>query len=269
MTNVTESHSRIESGRRPPPPHPLKAGDPIMDLKLAMLDAAMPAQSAMVFGDVWGVYGAYSQRCLDLGCENVYLVDSLQTPEFEQRLREQPNLHFVYGDFSNPQWMMDLDREAEIGVAFDVLLHQGPLTGAIHLILDHCQRAICISQPTLKERDLPNTVVYLPGNTAREELSPSYSHLDGGGTSEIHVFDPLQVNHGHWLWGMTRSFLESVLLGEGFEIVAEQRGPDLANPNWYLWGCVAERKRANPRHWSASHPRPTRAPDRPASERKP
>lgn len=264
MTGLLERIKGI-GRQRPAPPSPLKAGDPIVDLKLAMLDAAMPAKSAMVFGDVWGVYGAYSQRCLDLGCEDVYLVDSLRTPEFEQRLREQPHLHYIFGDFSNPQLMLGLDQAAEIGVAYDVLLHQGPLTAAIHLMLDRCERAICISQPTLREQDLPNTVVYLPGNTGRAELSPAYSHLEGGGTSAIHAFDPLQVNHSHWLWGMTRSFLENVLIGEGFEIVAEQRGPDLANPNWYLWGCVAERKRANPGHWSSSHVNPTRAPASPAS----
>ena len=247
-------------GRGPALPEPLKAGDPVVDLKLAMLDAAMPARSAIVFGDVWGVHGAYSQRCLDLGCEDVYLVDSLETPEFDQRRAGQPNLHFIPGDFSNPELMNGLSEMGEIGVAYDVLLHQGSLTAAIHLVLDHCERAICISQPLLKEQELPNSLVYLPGNTAREELSPSYSHLDQGGASEIHVFDPSQVNHGHWLWGMTRSFLENVLIGEGFEIVAEQQGPDLANPSWYLWGCVAERVRANPGHWSDSHPNPTRAP---------
>lgn len=238
-------------GRVRRPPAPLDRSDPIVSLKLDLLEAATPARDAIVFGDVWGVHGAYSLRCLQLGCRDVHLVDSLQTPEFQERLAGEPRLHYIHGDFSDPVAMAGM-QGAEIGVAYDVLLHQGPLTGTIHLLLEKCERAICISQPMLVEQPLPASVVYLPGNLAQRELSPSYSHLEGGGTGEINVFDVKQVNHGHWLWGMTRSFIENVLIGEGFEIVHERRGPDLANPNWYLWGCVAERRARNPDHWGAS-----------------
>ena len=55
---------------------------------------------------------------------------------------------------------------------------------------------------------------------------------------------------------MTRSFVRSVLAGEGFAIVHEIEGPVLANPRWAWWGCVAERGVVNPAHWSAMQPTP-------------
>jgi len=225
------------------------SGDPAVELKSSLLVAAMPAEEAIVFGDVWGVHGGYAQRCLELGCSRAYVVDSLETPEFAETLRGEPRLEFVRGDFSDPL-VMKTAPQAEVGVAFDVLLHQAPLVSTIHLMLEQSRRALCIMQPMLVEQSVPGSLVYLPGNPAREKLQPWFQHLAGGGVDEIHAFDALEVNHGSWIWGITRGFLCALLEGEGFELTCERRGPELANPNWYLWGCVAERRRRNPRHWS-------------------
>ena len=241
-------------------PEHLVANDPLVELKLSLLDAATPAQDAIVFGDVWGVHGAYSQRLADLGCDPVWVIDVADTEEFERRRAATPSLLFEQGDFSNPFYMSELEPVPELGVAFDVLLHQGPLITTVHLILDHCQRAICIAQPMMKEQNLPNALVYLPGSPNAEELVPSYAHIEEDGRDVVRAGNPEHVNPAYWLWGMTRSFLVNLLVGEGFEITTEERGPDLDHPNWYLWGCVAERRRANPLHWSDAHPYPTRDP---------
>ena len=38
----------------------LNRDDPIVQFKLAMLERCLPAPSAVVFGDVWGVDGGYT-----------------------------------------------------------------------------------------------------------------------------------------------------------------------------------------------------------------
>lgn len=229
-------------------------------MKLNLLEAVVPAEHAIVFGDVWGVHGAYSQHLVDLGCDPVWVVDTAETPEFKRRREQHPALHFEQGDFSDPFYMKGLRPVPEVGIAFDILLHQGPVVNATHLILHHSQRAICIAQPMLKEQALPNALIYLPGNTEARSLRPSYGGLRPEETDDVRAFDVEHVNQESWLWGMTRSLMENLLLGEGFEITHEEKRRELENPNWYLWGCIAERRRANPRHWSSSHPYPTRAP---------
>jgi len=41
----------------------------VTELKHGILDLALPAESAVVFGDVWRVEGAYARRCSEsYGC---------------------------------------------------------------------------------------------------------------------------------------------------------------------------------------------------------
>jgi hypothetical protein len=49
----------------------LQTDDPVVAFKLAMLDRALPAESAVVFGDVWRVDGGYTVACADRGCQRV------------------------------------------------------------------------------------------------------------------------------------------------------------------------------------------------------
>ena len=72
----------------------------------------------------------------------------------------------------------------------------------------------------------------------------------------FNVFDVRQVNHTHWQWGMTPSFLRSVLAGEGFAVIEEFPGPDLPNPEWMMWGLTARRTFENEYHWSHVRPFP-------------
>jgi hypothetical protein len=225
---------------------------PMVGLKLGLLESATPASSAIVFGDMYGVEGAYTRRCLELGCERVVLIDTLETPGWQRTRLAHPQLDFYKGDFGSAAFMGAISEHFELGVAFDVLLHQAPLLHALHLMLSLIDGRVCIAQPMLEEQAVPNALVYLPGNTDTEldplrERSPDF---------EVRVFDPLAVNQSHWIWGMTRSFVHSVLAGEGFVVVSEAEGPELPNPRWAWWGCVAERRYSNPAHWSLMQPTP-------------
>ena len=70
------------------------------DLKLVILEKAMPAESAVVFGDIYKVYGLYAKTCLDLGCKRVLLLDSLETPEWLKLRLEHAKIDF-YGSSGN------------------------------------------------------------------------------------------------------------------------------------------------------------------------
>lgn len=224
----------------------------IVQFKLDILQKAMPAKSAIVYGDIYMVDGGYCRKCLDLGCEDVLLIDTIETVNWQKQRISNPKLDFYKGDFSNPHFMRSFDRQYDIGVVFDILLHQAPLLGALHCMLEKVGERFCIVQPMLKEQSQPNTLVYLPGNP-NKDLYP-VADLD----AEFKVFDIKAVNHSNWLWGLTVSFLRATLAGEGFEIKheAEFAGHHLTD-QWILWGCVAERVTdRNPEHWSSVRPIP-------------
>jgi hypothetical protein len=230
---------------------PLDRADPIVALKLELLERATPADSAAIFGDMWRVDGAYALSCLELGCGRVVVVDASETFEWQRRRLEHPQLDFYKGDFGNAWFMQSLRERFDLTIAYDVLLHQAPLLHTLHLILAHTYERICICQPVLRERETPNTLVYLPGNRDAS-LHPAPDNVDYD-----NFFDVDAVNPAKWIWGMTQSLVRSVMAGEGFEITFEKSGPEAPNPDWFWWGCIARRARdSNPQHWSEFAPLP-------------
>ena len=231
--------------------HPsLDTSDPRVALKLKLLERTIPpARSVVVFGDMYVVEGAYALQSNRLGADRVVLVDSLETPSWLRTRLENPRLDFFKGDFSDPLFMKSIRERFDIAVVYDILLHQPPLLHTIHLMLELVSNKILIVQPVLKERELPNTLVYLPGN-ADPTLYPLAEP-----SVEYKAFAVKAVNESNWIWAMTPSLLRSVLAGEGFEITFEDACSDLPNRAWMVWGCIAERReQANPQHWSQTVP---------------
>lgn len=211
-----------------------------------MLDRCLPASSAVVFGDIWRVDGGYTVECASRGCERVLLIDSLETPSWQEERLRQPRIDFMKGDFSNPLFMSGFDELFEIGIAFDVLLHQPAMLGTLTLLLAKVERRFCVVQPMLEEQAEAGTLVYLPGNAGAERLYPLSTQ-----SSEIKAFDVEQVHQSHWMWGMTPSFLTAAMEGEGFALAGEEVLAPLPNPRWRWWGAVYERVRLpSANHWS-------------------
>jgi hypothetical protein len=222
----------------------LNEADPLVEFKLNLLRTAMPAESAVVFGDMYIVEGGYTAKCVDYGCESALLIDTFETPGWLKTRLLYPQIDFYKADFSDPLFMASVREKFSIGVVFDILLHQAPLLATIHLMLERVTDAFVIAQPVLKERAEPNSLVYLPGQPDTK-LYPLEAQSD-----QFRAFDVLNVNHTHWLWGITPSAFRSILAGEGFEIEHETVGWDFPNPEWNWWGCIARRTRENPAHWS-------------------
>ncbi|HEY7633603.1 MAG TPA: hypothetical protein VH817_23070 [Thermoleophilaceae bacterium] len=225
----------------------LALDDPAVQLKLDLLSRALPASDAIVFGDMWVIEGAYTQRCLELGCERVTLVDNFETPGFVETRAANPGLNFYKGDFSDALFMESIRERYEVGVLYDILLHQPPLLHTLHLMLSKVGGRICFVQPMLREAADDAVAVYLPGNPSAESLHPL-----GAEQGAISLAGAREANPAHWIWGLTPSFMEAALAGEGFDIthrveIDEQRFP---NPRWFWWGCIAERTDAELQHWS-------------------
>ena len=216
---------------------------PLVKFKVAILEKAMPADSAVVFGDMWRVDGFYTKKSLELGCKRAVMIDSLETVKWLKTRLQYPQIDFFKGDFSNTLFMRSIHETFDIGIAFDILLHQPALLNTLHLMLEKIQKRFCIVQPMLREQKYSNSLVYLPGNT--DELYPL--EVKSG---EHKMFDVSQVNHGHWIWGMTPTFLHAVLSGEGFDRIHQEELSPLPNENWFWSGYIYERKRENPSHWS-------------------
>jgi hypothetical protein len=224
----------------------LNRDDPVVGFKLSVLDRSLPASSAIVFGDIWGVDGGYSVECAERGCDRVLLVDSLETPAWQEERLRRPQIDFLKGDFSNPLFMRSFEERLAIGVAFDILLHQPAMLGTLTLLLTKVEERFCVVQPMLEEQQAPGSLVYLPGNPAVEQLYPMHAP-----TAEVKVFGAEDVNHSHWIWGMTPSFLTAAMRGEGFSLAAEEVLGPLPNPRWRWWGAVYERTGPRPAsHWS-------------------
>jgi hypothetical protein len=225
----------------------LDKDDALVDFKLKMLDRCMPAQSAVVFGDIWRVDGGYTVACAERGCEEVLLVDSLETPGWQEARLANPQIDFRKGDFSDPLFMVSIRRTYELCVLFDIMLHQPAMLGTLATMLAKTSKRLCIVQPMLEEQDNPGSLVYLPGNPNVDELYPLEKP-----SSDFQVFDPEQVNHSHWIWAMTRSFFTAAMKGEGYELVHEDNLGPLPNPRWSWWGAVFERQGERPAgHWHA------------------
>ena len=222
---------------------------PLVQFKLDILKHALPAEDAIVFGDMYVVEGGYTAKCIDLGCVRATLVDTVETQRWLDLRKRYPTINFYKGDFSNSLFMKSFNETYDLGVVYDILLHQAPLINTLHLMLEKVRRRFCIVQPMLREQKYPNTLIYLPGNPNFTDLYPMQAE-----NAEFQMFDVHEVNHSHWQWAMTRSFLHSLLAGEGFDVIHEQEASDLPNPNWYWYGCVVERRRINSRHWSLQQP---------------
>jgi hypothetical protein len=220
--------------------------EPVVSFKLDVLARALPGcESAVLFGDMWRVDGGYTIECAE-HCDRVLLIDSLETATWQQERIAQPKIDFRKGDFSDPLFMASVRESFSLGVAFDILLHQPTMLGTLALMLRMVEGRFCVVQPMLEEQAHPGTLIYLPGNSSVAELYPLEAEA-----SDHKVFDVEQVNHSHWIWAMTPSFLTAALTAEGFDLVHEEVLGPLPNPNWNWWGAVYERKRPRPPgHWT-------------------
>ena len=212
---------------------------------MSLLERILPCEHVVVYGDMYMVEGGYTEYCAKNGATCATLVDTLETFGWQQARLRQRNVDFYKGNFADAGFMAALGGPFDTGVAFDVLLHQPAIVNTLHLMLAPVEKDFVIVQPTLDELDVPNSLVFLPGNSDLGLYPLDAQH------AEYNAFSTEAVNQTEWIWAMTPSFIHSLLLTEGFRIVHEEVLGPFPNPRWSWRGFHAQRERVvNHLHWS-------------------
>ena len=208
--------------------------------KIDLLHVASPFSSAIDFGGMWRVDGLYAIECVKrFGAKKVYLVDTFESTKWLLQKRQIKQLKFVKGDFGNTSTLAKIPSKADLGICYDILLHQVELYTTLKLITSKIAKKIVVAQPVLKEHKLQykNSLVFLPGSKEKLLLRPHWK--------DIKIFDIHNTNTDNWIWGMTPSILDSLFGSLGWKKVYNKNWSGwFANKlTWEMYGAIYERQK--------------------------
>ncbi|MEM2424582.1 MAG: hypothetical protein QXR45_04265 [Candidatus Bathyarchaeia archaeon] len=210
--------------------------------KISMIEACLPVSSVIDFGGMWEVDGLYSRICMEkFNVSRVTMIDKFESENWVKNPLLRANIDFRKGDFSDEGFMAGLKESYDLALAYDVLLHQRDPIRTLSLMLSKTKKFFLISQPILPERLMPfrNCLILLSGSREKR-LVPFHEKW----TREINYWsnfsDATIMNSDHWLWGMTPSFIESLMAGLGWRIIykAFWRGWLPKYSKWELCGLI-------------------------------
>jgi hypothetical protein len=214
--------------------------------KLGLVKRCMPVESVIDFGGMWEVDGYYSKQCLTrFGAKRATMIDAEESDNWKKDSALREGLDFRRGDFSDDQFMESIADTFDVALAFDVLLHQIDLRHTLSLMLSKTGRFFLVSNPVIPDSILPyrNSLVLLSGSHEpglipfREQWTKDMDYW--------HNFtDASNVRRNHWLWGVSPSFIESLMAGLGWRLVHREIWKDrfLQNPKWRMGGFVFTRQ---------------------------
>jgi len=218
-----------------------KDGETILR-KVSMIERCLPVESVVDFGGVWEVDGLYSRVCRErFKIARVTMVDKYASENWVRNPRLRKGVDFRKGDFSDEGFMSTLEEPYDLALAYDVLLHQIDLIHTLTLMLSKTRKFFLISQPILPEKTMPfrNCLVLLSGSKAyslipfKEKWAEETDYWANFSNATIR-------DTSHWLWGMTPSFIESIMKGYGWEIVYREfwRGWLPKSSKWRICGLI-------------------------------
>lgn len=206
-----------------------------------MIERCLPVSSVIDFGGMWGVDGLYSSICVEeFNIPRVTMIDKFESENWIQNPRLRANIDFRIGDFSDEVFMSSLKESYDLALAYDVLPHQRDPIHTLSLMLSKTKKFFLISQAILPEEIIPhNSLILLSGSRAKK-LIPFHEKW----TKEINYWanfsDATIMDSDHWLWGMTPSFIESLMAGLGWRIIHREfwRGWLPKSSKWKLCGLI-------------------------------
>lgn len=215
--------------------------------KTSLIEKCLPAKSVIDFGGMWEVNGLYSRICLDrFKIPKVTMIDDFLSENWKNDLKLRRGIDFRKGDFSDEKFMATIKDKYDIGLAYDVILHQIDLRHTISMMLDKVSKFFLVSLPLLPEKmvSFRNSLILLSGSQEKK-LIP----FDENWTRKMHYWknfsDARIVCYNHWLWGMTPSLLESLLLGLGWRRTYRRFLKDWLPPEskWIVGDFIFQRVR--------------------------
>lgn len=218
--------------------------------KISLIEKCLPVESVIDFGGMWEVDGLYSRVCSErFRIARVTMVDKYVSENWVQNPRVRNGIDFRKGDFSDEEFMSTLEASYDLALAYDVLPHQRDLIHTLNLMLSKTSRFFLISQPILPEKTVSfrNSLVLLSGSKAyslipfREEWAEETDYW-------ANFSDATVMDTSRWIWGMTPSFIESIMRSSGWKLVYKEfwRGWLPKSSKWRICGLIF--KGVNSRH---------------------
>jgi hypothetical protein len=208
--------------------------------KLGLVKRCMPVESAIDFGGMWEVDGYYSRQCLKrFGIKKVTMVDAEESENWKDDPTLREGLDFRKGDFSDERFMKSIAGSFDLALAYDVLLHQIDLRHTLSLMLSKTKRFFLISNPVIPDSVMPwrNSLVLLSGSRL-SGLIPFREQWTKDMNYWRNFVDASNVDRHHFHWGMSPSFIESLMAGLGWTLIHKEIWKDrfLQNPRWRMGG---------------------------------
>jgi hypothetical protein len=216
--------------------------DATVKRKLDLVKRCLPVGSVIDFGGMWEVDGYYSKQCLKrFGIKKVTMVDAEESENWRADPALREGLDFRKGDFSSERFMESIAHSYDLAIAYDVLLHQIDLRRTLTLMLSKSKRFFLISNPVIPDAAMlyRNSLILLSGSRS-PDLIPFHEEW----TKEMDYWrnfrDSSNVARNHWLWGMSPSFIESLMAGLGWHLAHKEvwKDPFLQNHRWRMGGFI-------------------------------
>ncbi len=213
--------------------------------KIALIERCLPVDSVIDMGGMWEVDGLYSRICRErFGIRQVTMIDRHESRNWRRNARLRKGIGFRKGDLSDERFMAKITKRYHLALAYDVLPHQIDLRHTLALMLSKTMKFFLISQPILPDEHMPfrNCLILLSGSRARK-LIPFHETWKRKKDYWRNFDDARTVDPSHWIWGMTPSFIESLIAGFGFKLVHKEFWHGwLPKPSgWRLCGLIFRR----------------------------
>ena len=209
----------------------------MLPTKRQALDEALPANSVIDYGGAR--HTQYIEYASKMSPVSVF-VDGTKPDNCEALGRT--GIRFIQGDFSNGAFYREQLERYDLGLAFDVILHQfGPLD-TLKLMLSTVDR-MCISQPCIRTESLllkPFCMAFMPALPTHEQ--PAY--LPSHELAKVYPsgFFPDGYTRSLWMWAMKASLVSCWVEREGFVVVKEWRCQIQGSEHWEYWSCYCKRE---------------------------
>jgi len=179
-----------------------------------------PGKSFIDVGCLWAIHGEYAFYAAENGSPRVVGFDVNEaTPEFHARNTALGNrVGFIRGDLNASSFPGQVGT-FDIVFCVSVLHHMPNPVAALLQLRRVCGEAAIIGVPTIPERDLPHSAIYLPflDPTERQKVLKALS------TSVYRTGKTAEFQGGrtyvNWFWCFTPSCVKAMFKTAGFDLV--------------------------------------------------
>ncbi len=192
--------------------------------KMSMIRRCLPVKSVIDYGGMWAVDGYYSRQCAkSLGIHKVTMIDKFESESWKQNSKLREGIDFRLGDFADASFMKTIKGQYDLALAYDILPHQIELRQTLSLVLSKTRSFFLVCNAVLPDRLMPfrNSLILLSGSN-EPRLIPFHEKWTREKDYWRNFSNASITKSIHWIWGMTPSFIESLMTGLGWRLMHKQ-----------------------------------------------